>query len=150
LFDNKKNSCGLYSYEINKNILEIVPTHRAYSSIVFDDCFSEQSIQNIKNLINSKGKTLILCDGGNKINEFNLYCKFLKKDDVIMVHDFSDSPNEQEKWNIIRKKVSELDGGFSKPEATYEDIKNSVVENNLEKFMYTEFLQCFWGSFIKN
>lgn len=147
LFQNKNNSCKLHSYEIDENILEIQRSHDAYSSVIFDDCFSNESIENIKNLINSNGRTLILCDGGNKINEFNLYSQYLKNNDVIMLHDFSDSPNEQEKWNSIRNKLKGF--GFTSPESTYKDIENSVIKNNLQKYMYDDFLQIFWGSFTK-
>lgn len=36
-----------------------------------------------------KGKKLILCDGGNKIGEFNAFSKILNVGDILMAHDFA-------------------------------------------------------------
>lgn len=53
--------------------------------------------------IQSEGCTLILCDGGNKIKEFNLLAKYMKPGDYIMAHDYSHS---QEYYQAnIRNKV---------------------------------------------
>jgi hypothetical protein len=40
-------------------------------------------------------------------------------------------------------------GAFANYESCYAQIKNTVEQNNLEKFMYDDFLNIFWGSFIK-
>ena len=45
----------------------------------------------VTNMILNGGKTLVLCDGGNKINEFNFYSDFIKNGDIIMAHDYSES-----------------------------------------------------------
>lgn len=39
--------------------------------------------------IQDEGSTLVLCDGGSKIKEFNLISKFLKHGDIIMAHDYA-------------------------------------------------------------
>lgn len=44
-----------------------------------------------KNFIQKEGTTLVLCDGGSKINEFNLLSDFLKMGDIIMAHDYIDT-----------------------------------------------------------
>lgn len=55
--------------------------------------------------INEVGPTLVLCDGGSKINEFKILSRYLKKGDVIMAHDYVDTKdnfleNFKEKiWN---------------------------------------------------
>lgn len=55
--------------------------------------------------INEEGPTLVLCDGGSKINEFKILSRYLKKGDVIMAHDYVDTKdnfleNFKEKiWN---------------------------------------------------
>ena len=45
----------------------------------------------IKEFIQRDGRTIVLCDGGSKKNEFRLLSKFLKKGDIIMAHDYSPS-----------------------------------------------------------
>jgi cephalosporin hydroxylase len=41
--------------------------------------------------IQSEGVTLVLCDGGSKINEFNILAPLIKKGDYIMAHDYIDT-----------------------------------------------------------
>jgi cephalosporin hydroxylase len=42
----------------------------------------------IEPFIQQEGITLVLCDGGNKIGEFNSIAPLLKKGDFIMAHDY--------------------------------------------------------------
>lgn len=150
LNDNKKEDCLFLTYEINPQCVEIPINHQAYESIRYSDCFSVICIQYLQSLIQNSGRTLFLCDGGNKIKEFNTYSKFLKPNDVIMLHDYADSPNEVENWNNIKTKYKITDNdAFVQYESSYAEIKTTTCENNLEKFMYTEFLDILWGSFVK-
>lgn len=41
--------------------------------------------------IQKAGTTVVLCDGGNKIKEFNLLSRYLKTDDFILAHDYAES-----------------------------------------------------------
>jgi predicted O-methyltransferase YrrM len=50
------------------------------------DLFQRQ--QEIKTLIGQPGVTYLLCDNGNKPDEFNLFAEALKPGDVIGAHDF--------------------------------------------------------------
>lgn len=45
----------------------------------------------VESFIKREGTTLILCDGGSKINEFNILSKYLKSGDIIMAHDYVDT-----------------------------------------------------------
>lgn len=45
----------------------------------------------IQKLIESPGITFLLCDGGNKKEEFRTFAPFLKPGDVIAAHDFQSS-----------------------------------------------------------
>ena len=65
-----------------------------------------------------------------------------------MLHDYADSPNEKENWQNIKTKYN-LIGGFEQHESSYKEIQFAVENNNLNKFMYEEFLDVLWGSFIK-
>ena len=93
------------------------------------------------NMISNGGKTLVLCDGGNKINEFNFYSDYLKNNDMIMAHDYAESSeffleNINEKiWNWM--------------EITYDDIKESVSVNNLVKYDKINFDHAVWCCFKK-
>lgn len=54
---------------------------------IIRDVFDPISIKEIAAII-STGKTLILCDGGNKVGEFNTFTPMLNAGDLIMAHDY--------------------------------------------------------------
>lgn len=47
--------------------------------------------EKIESFIKSEGITLILCDGGKKISEFNAIAPLIKNGDFIMAHDYVDT-----------------------------------------------------------
>lgn len=55
----------------------------------------------IETIIRSPGQTIVLCDGGNKVQEFISFCKSLKPGDVIAAHDFGGK--ESWPWQEIRR-----------------------------------------------
>lgn len=82
---------AIHTYDIgdmgtpwNAKIKAIPEIHVHYKSVF-------KSEEEIAQLIASGGKTLVLCDNGNKILEFNTYSKYLKSEDLIMAHDYSPS-----------------------------------------------------------
>ena len=109
-----------------------------------EDIFDEGNLKNekfIKNLIQSEGTTLVICDGGNKIKEFNILSNYLKKGDIIMAHDYSFDEEYYQKniynkiwyWNEIRNS----------------DIEQSCERNNLFDFMSEFFNKVVWCCKIK-
>lgn len=66
--------------------------------------------EEIKSIIQKEGRTIIYCDNGDKIREFNMFVPHLKKDDIIGVHD----------WN----KEIQLD-----------DIKETIKKNGLKMIL---------------
>jgi hypothetical protein len=138
-FKNKKETAKIISYDISDN-------HRVKyeSDILFitKDCFSSEI--EIKNFIQNHGRTLLFCDGGAKEQEFNTFSKFLKKDDVIMLHDYYDD-EQSEGYNSF----SESSGWVYPYESKYSSIKESINKYNLQKFKYEEFRKVLIGSFIK-
>ena len=52
------------------------------------DIFEPKTIDEIRKLIEAPDRVFVYCDNGNKINEFNIYARFLKPDDIIGVHDW--------------------------------------------------------------
>lgn len=136
-------SCNLHTYEIldrpyfNKlkdrgvdvNIKNIFEPNK------------EDHMNEIVDLIKLPGPTLVLCDGGNKIKEFNTLSKFLKPGDIIMCHDYSkdriffERELKNKIWNFC--------------ESTYKDIESSVIEYNLHPLKEDVFWKCVWSCFIK-
>lgn len=59
------------------------------NKITFYQGTFEQHHEKITELISRNGRCLLLCDGGNKPEEFKQYQKFLKPYDIIMAHDYA-------------------------------------------------------------
>lgn len=97
--------------------------------------------QDVIDYIQSEGKTLVLCDGGNKIKEFNLLSNYLKVEDIIMAHDYAPSREyfmenvNLQLWNWL--------------EISDQDIKEACERNNLVPYMEEEFRQAVWVCKIK-
>lgn len=51
------------------------------------DVFKATTVKEVKDFI-KEGKALVFCDNGDKKREFPLYTPILKKNDLIMVHDW--------------------------------------------------------------
>lgn len=90
--------------------------------------------------INQKGTTLILCDGFEKVKQYNTYVKFIKTNDVIAVHDYFKTRDYYEKeikgktWNWCMITDEDMQASNSKYK----------MENN-----YTKINDIFWVSKIK-
>jgi cephalosporin hydroxylase len=90
----------------------------------------------IKNFIRSDGTTIILCDGGWKIGEFNLLSRFIKQGDFILVHDYCVDKSTFEKeinnkiWNWL--------------EIVEDDISEASKENGLEFYNQNKFSKVVW------
>ena len=139
LHKNKIPTTELVSYDISLSDKEI---DNLEISFLQGDCFEENTIEDIKKFIQKPGKTLVLCDGGNKNKEFNLYSSFLKIGDVIMCHDYSESTEEFHKISI------ELNWPHPS-ESNYDGIKDTITRFGLEPYYYDDFKNVLWGSFIK-
>lgn len=95
----------------------------------------------VETLIASEGVTVLFCDGGNKIKEFNHFAKFLKPGDLIFCHDYAAT---REKFNSqIRHKI------WDWCEIDYSNIAGSIEEYNLTPVLSDIFEATAWGSFIK-
>jgi cephalosporin hydroxylase len=137
---NKLNNSIIRTYDIldqvnlknkkspNIEVITKSPFNHQYSDLEYPD--------EIKSFIQQEGITLVLCDGGFKINEFKLISPFLKVGDVIMAHDYAhDSDYFGEH---IKGKV------WDWHEIQYSDIKESCETNNLESYMNNEFQEVVW------
>jgi hypothetical protein len=143
--ENVKPECKIISFDINSDYREFQKHDRKIdrTTFVIGDVFSDENIEIIKGLIRKKDKrVLVLCDGGLKEKEFSIFSKFLKINDVIMLHDYSES---EEEYNRISAEIN-----WPTPsESHYENIKNDVINNGLDPYLYKDFKGVLWGSFIK-
>lgn len=97
--------------------------------------------ETVVGLLKNNGKSLLLCDGGNKVQEFNRYSEFLKPGDVIMAHDYCYDLTTFEKeiknkfWNWF--------------EISFLDISDSVKNYNLDNYKSVDFKNAAWACFQK-
>lgn len=64
----------------------------------YSDWNTDDDKNEIDSLIRQDGVSLVLCDGGCKKCEFNLLAPLLKKDDIIMAHDYAPDNEYFEKY----------------------------------------------------
>jgi hypothetical protein len=103
---------------------------------VFSEDFEKIIDEDTLKMLNDTGKKLILCDGGNKIKEFNCLAKYLNVGDFIMAHDYSPSVEYFEK-NIIGKI-------WDWCETTEEPISAISNECGLEFYEQDKFQKIVW------
>ena len=110
----KLEHCQIYTYDVsnpmwlldqikNNNIKNI----NVNVTNLFDQSYlkllDETKDAEIKSLIQSSGRTILLCDGGCKKCEFNILSQYLKPDDIIMAHDYA--PNSDYFEQNMRNKI---------------------------------------------
>jgi len=109
---------------------------------LFSYSYSELEKEDVvKEFIQRNGRTIVLCDGGSKKNEFRLLSKFLKLDDIIMAHDYA--PNENYFNENIKDKI------WNWLEIQDFDINESCLTYNLKPYMEDEFRSVVWVCKIK-
>jgi hypothetical protein len=107
---------------------------------VFINNYSEVK-QEVVDFIQQDGLTVILCDGGDKVREFNILSDYMKVGDFIMAHDYAENSevfNEKIKgkiWNWL-----EIQDG---------DIKDACEKNNLESYDKDIFDNVVWVCKVK-
>jgi cephalosporin hydroxylase len=106
-----------------------------------EDCFSTNTSNFIITRL-KENKCLLLCDGGNKVKEFNFFSQFITSGSYIMAHDYSSDKNYFDK--NIRDKV------WNWLEIEDADIMSSVDDYNLIKPEYYEkFKDVVWVCYKK-
>ena len=76
-------SCDVHLF--SPDVVRFCQWHQAD---VFDPSFLSEVILPF---LGPRGRSLVLCDGSDKINEFKLLAPYLQKGDLIMAHDYCDS-----------------------------------------------------------
>ena len=92
--------------------------------------------QEVKEYINQEGITIVLCDGGWKVGEFNVLSKYIKSGDFILAHDYAE--NKEAFEDKINGKI------WNWHEISDSDIKLSTIENNLEIYHKETFEDVVW------
>jgi hypothetical protein len=106
--------------------------------ISFNHASFQSSYDYIVSLIESGGRVLLLCDGGNKKEEFATFYKFLKNNDIIMGHDYA--PNQDEFINKYHGKIW-----------NWHEFQDSYADfDGLSPFMQEEFAKYAWCIRIKD
>lgn len=107
---------------------------------IFTPSYTELTSETKEKLISfiqNPGVTLILCDGGNKINEFNIFANYIKSGDFIMAHDYSES------LEYFRDHINEKIWNWC--EITGSHIDSACKLNNLKDYMKEEFQSVVWA-----
>jgi hypothetical protein len=98
--------------------------------------------QEVIDFIRLDGTTIVLCDGGDKIREFNILSDYLKSGDFILGHDYAVNRDTFEE--IVNKKI------WNWHELSESDIKNACDRNLLEDYNRTTFESVVWICKIKS
>jgi cephalosporin hydroxylase len=91
--------------------------------------------------IQQEGTTLVLCDGGHKIGEFNMIAPFLKKGDFIMAHDYVDT------WENYKENYIDKIWNWCEIEEKY--IKDVCEKYNLVSYNKVNFDKIVWVCKLK-
>lgn len=144
LDNNGFDKTELRTYDINNP--QFLRQHNKNIDIRVKNIFNHQYNELIDNdeivdFITQEGPTIVLCDGGSKINEFNILSQYLKIGDIIMAHDYSKDYKFFEME--IKNKI------WNWCEITESHIQASSQINNLEPYMGDEFESVVWVCKIK-
>lgn len=134
-----KSGSDVIGYESSKEFFQASPIPKNVK-VIFKD-YNKEEIS-IKKQIQKKGKTLLLLDGGQKINDFHKFSKYLKKDDVIMIHDYGDDAE------TFRRKAEAINWLWGQ-EVKLKNIQPTIESIGLKKWEFDRFSTILWGAFIK-
>lgn len=108
---------------------------------IFTDNYTDLKNYSVIDFIKDDGLCLVLCDGGNKKQEFNILSRYLKINDIIMAHDYA--PNTNYFQSDMNRKI------WNWHEIQDTDIQESIQNNGLHPYMREKMLSVAWACFIK-
>jgi cephalosporin hydroxylase len=136
IYSNQNNS-KFITYDIKNYVTNDIKINQKIA-----DVFLQETIAEIKNLIQENKTTALFCDGGNKIKEFNTFAQYLKIGDYILAHDYS---KDREYFkNEIQGKI------WNSCEITDKDIQDSCKKYSLTKFLSAEMQTAVWTCWKKS
>ena len=127
----------------NQNLLDVIDSR---VENIFDHWGGlwEQYVDEVTQLIQREGTTVVLCDGGTKLNELRALSPLLKKDDIIMGHDYH---ADKVKYNSMSKE--EKVGNNIWPFCETWDEKLDVP-SDFAPFMHGDFERVGWLCLRRN
>jgi hypothetical protein len=136
--DTHIRSYDINSYPWYNNIIDMGVDIRVEN--IFSENFSDM-YDEVKDYINGDGVTIVLCDGGWKIGEFNLISNYIKPGDFILAHDYAENKKvfDEEVYGKIWNWFEIQDS----------DIENSCLKNNLLPYKKEIFDKVVWVCKIK-
>lgn len=108
--------------------------------LYYDETTEEFKAFIVEYIKNNK-KVCILCDGGNKIDEFKMLAPYLKEGDFIMCHDYV-----QDKITFKQEYFNKI-WNFHEVELT--DLQETVEKYNLVQYRKVDFQSKVWVCFQK-
>jgi hypothetical protein len=108
---------------------------------VFINYYSQVK-QEVIDYIQQDGLTIVLCDGGNKVGEFNILSNYIKQGDFIMAHDYVD--NRENFMENYDRKI------WNWHEIEESNIAEACNRNNLQSYKSEIFNNVVWVCKIKN
>ena len=91
--------------------------------------------------IQQEGISIVFCDGGHKVGEFNSIAPHIKKGDYILAHDYIDT------WENYQTNFKEKIWDWCEVEEKY--ISQVSLSENLEFYNKDEFVKIVWVCKIK-
>ena len=111
---------------------------------VFDSPYYDLNLEKPEKIvpyIQREGTTVVFCDGGHKIGEFNMIAPLIKRGDHILAHDYIDT------WeNYLNNFLGKIWDWCEIEEKYIEEVSQ---KENLVPFYQEEFSQVVWVSKIK-
>jgi cephalosporin hydroxylase len=95
----------------------------------------------VEEFIKDDGTTIVLCDGGWKIGEFNLLSQYIKSGDFILAHDYAENSVVYEEK--IKNKI------WNWHEIQDSDISEACQKNNIELYQKDVFEGAAWTCRVK-
>lgn len=108
---------------------------------VFSNNYGEIK-QEVIDYIQQEGLTIVLCDGGNKVGEFNTLSNYIKQGDFIMAHDYA--YNREDFNENYYGKI------WNWHEIEHSNIAEACDRNNLQSYKSEIFNNVVWVCKIKN
>ncbi len=104
---------------------------------IFDPSyFNLEKPEKIIPYIQNEGVTVVFCDGGHKIGEFNMIAPYLKSGDFILAHDYIDT------WENYQENFKGKIWDWCEVEEKY--LKEVSQKENLISFYQEEFSKIVW------
>lgn len=123
------------TFDTNLNNNETVSGIQYSNQNIFNEAWSEIH-EDIVSYIQGEGTTVVLCDGGWKIGEFNVISNYIKVGDFILAHDYAENKE------IFQERINKVIWNWH--EIQLSDVSSAMERNNLIDFKKDIFSNAAW------